>query len=252
MRNNLLLALCVLILGGCSGKYSDIPLEKRYWTVEDYETVIHKIRFQNDEEELPTFDNPETRLILEKLTDEQNFIVVLDDETLGVKYRNEVGSIFFDEWRSMNKIYWGMDRQDKYLYPLELIKCYNFGLGLQLRYFELGNDDMRENSLNPDDKDIKKTITRNVRTLIGNYNNYLSIVKNEDAFSEAAILAYADGLDTYFTQLIALYPKANFNETKSKLELLKEKTQSDEVDSSADKIITLIDSLIEKEGVVQE
>lgn len=233
---------CTFSCGG--GKYNDIPLDKRYWTPDDYDVVVFAIRYKsNPDESLPTFENPETRLILEKLTDSQNYLVVLDDSELGIKYRNEVAERFFSEWRDMNKIYWEMNRQDKYLYPYELVECYKFGLGLQLKYFQLGNDSMMENAVDPNSQRLKRIVSDNIGTLISNYGNYIDLIKNEDSFSEKSLESYAEGLDEYFTLLINQYPDKNYKGIKNKLELLNQRVTSTQIKNVVEKLNSLIDEL---------
>ena len=231
-----------IIFSSCGGKYSSFPLDKRFWTPEDYSKVVNHIRYKTDKDErLPTFDNPESRIVLEKLTDKQNYLVVLGDDELGLTYRNEVAEKFFREWKYMNKIYWQMDRQDKYVYPVELVECFKFGLGLQLHYFKLGNDNIIENAIDPNSYDTRRVVNGNVSTLIGNYEIFLNIVSKEDAFSDDALIAYSDGVEEYFTKLIDLYPAANYNGIRKQLELLKNKMKSEYVTNSYSSIIQLID-----------
>ena len=243
--SNLLLFITSIVAFACStGKYSDLPLEKRYWTPDDYEDVVLELLFPtNKDEKLPTLDDPETRIIVEKLIDEENFKVILDDEELGVKYRNEIGEDYFREWRKMNDIYTQLDRQDKFIYPLEYVECFKFGLGLQLRYFKLGNLAIKENSIDPDASNVKSAVNKNIRTMIGNFNIYLDLIKNEDSFNEKALVSYANGIDKYFSQLIAEYPNANYKGTKQKLNLLKEKFETNEILVSIDNILKQLSSV---------
>lgn len=239
---NRIITFTIPILISCSaGKYDDLPLDKRFWTPDDYDKVIRSVKFQNKDEMLPNFNDPESRVILEKLIDHENYKVVLDDDELGLKYRNELASAFFKEWKQLNDLYWQMDRQDKYIYPLELVECYKFGLGLQLRYFPLGNEAMKENSIDPGSSELNRIIKSNVKTLISNYGNYLEIVKNEEAFSEAALNAYGEGIVIYFTELINMYPQSNYNGIKNKLELLSKKLESKSINESIERIIKLIE-----------
>ena len=127
------------------------PIENKYWTVEDYEEVIREIKFGVDSREgnIPTFNDPETKIVMEKLTDQENFKVVLEDKELGLKHRNEMAQGFFDAWNSMNDIYSVRDKTDKFIYENEMIAIYNFGLGLQLNYFKLGNEEILTDSDDP-------------------------------------------------------------------------------------------------------
>ena len=142
-----LLIILYLILSSCKTENHEFPIEKRYWDLSDYDDAILELRYgYKDDESLPTFDNPENRIIVEKLTDHQNYKVVLDDKELGLKHRNEVASTFFNKWKDMNKIYSDTDRKDNYIYEEEMLKVWHFGLELQLKYFKLGNDQIKKNA----------------------------------------------------------------------------------------------------------
>ncbi|PZW42338.1 hypothetical protein LX95_00648 [Mesonia algae] len=237
------LAIICLSLTNCKTEEHEFPLDKRYWNTADYDKAVLELRFgYKDDEKKPTFDNPETRLIVEKLTDHQNYKVVLDDEELGIKHRNEVATSFFNEWKDMNQIYNATDRKDKYLYDKEMLAVFKFGLGLQLKYFKLGNDQIRENADDPNSSRVKNNINSNVGTLISNYLIYLDEINNEDAFTEEGKTKLAEGIDTYFTELIELYPNANYSGMKNKAELMLKKSQSSKIKSSLTKLIELINS----------
>ncbi|WP_233267604.1 hypothetical protein [Algibacter sp. L1A34] len=219
------------------------PLNKRYWDTTDYDNAIRELRFgYQDDEKKPMFNDPESRLVVEKLTDEQNFKIVLEDTELGVKHRNNVGSTFFDHWQDMTEIYKETDRKDKYVYEIEMLAVWQFGLGLQLDYFKLGNDNIIESADEPNSLRVKNSVNVNVKTLISNYIIYLDEVNNEDAFSEEGKSKFVIGIDTYFPKLIALYPDGNYSGMKNKTELMLKKSESDKIKSSLSKLIELIDS----------
>lgn len=139
------LAIICLTITNCKTEEHEFPLDKRYWEVQDYDKVNLELRFgHNDDEKLPTFDNPEKRIIVEKLTDHQNYNVVLDDKELGLKHRNDVATKFFEQYKDMSQIYTARDRKDNYLYDIEMLAVEHFGLGLQLKYFKLDKIKIRD------------------------------------------------------------------------------------------------------------
>ena len=244
----ILFALISITLTNCNTEKHEFPLDKRYWDLNDYDKVVLELNYGYEtDEKLPTFDDPQTRIIVEKLTDQQNFNIVLDDNELGIKHRNEVAEKFFSEWKDMNNIYDAFDRKDQYLYDKEMLAVWHFGLGLQLKYFKLGNVQIRENADDPNSSRVKNNINSNVSTLIKNYLIYLDEINNEKAFTEEGKTKLANGIDKYFPALIELYPNTNYNGMKNKAELMLKKAESDKIKSSLNKLIELIDSKKEKE-----
>jgi hypothetical protein len=243
----ILVALVFLTLTNCKTEKNEYPLDKRYWDTTDYKDVILNLRFgYEDDEKKPTFDNPEQRLIVQKLTDEQNFNIVLDDKELGLKHRNNVGSKFFDIFQDMSQIYNERNRKDNYVYDKEMLAVQHFGLGLQLSYFKLGNDNIKNNADDPNSSRVKNNINSNVKTLISNYNIYLDEINDEKAYTEEGKSKLALGIDKYFTRLIELYPDANYSGMKKKAELMLKKSESDKIKSSLTKLIELIELIDSK------
>lgn len=241
--NHVLLIIFCVVLTNCKTEEHEFPLDKRYWDLNDYDKVILELRFDyKDDERKPTFDNPEQRIIVEKLTDEQNFKIVLKDTELGLKHRNNVATKFFEHWKDMHQIYQATDRKDNYVYDIEMLAVWQFGLGLQLDYFKLGNDEIKESADDPNSPRVRNRIKSNVNILIDNYTIYLDEINNEKSFSEKGKSKYAQGIDKYFSQLIELNPDANYNGIKNKSELMLKKSNSKEIKSSLKKLIELIDS----------
>jgi len=244
----IIFVLISIVLTNCKSEKREFPIDKRYWDLSDYDKVVLELNYgYKADEKLPAFNNPETRIIVEKLTDQQNFNVVLDDNELGLKHRNNVAEKFFSEWKDMNNIYNALDRKDQYLYDKEMLAVWHFGLGLQLKYFKLGNDQIRENADDPNSPVVKNNINSNVRTLIKNYLIYLDEINNERAFTEEGKIELAGGIDQYFSALIELYPEANYSGMKNKAELMMKKSKSEKIRSSLNKLIELIDSKKETE-----
>ncbi|HHC79896.1 MAG TPA: hypothetical protein ENK46_08430 [Flavobacteriia bacterium] len=246
IRYSLLLFICFSLMN-CKSENARYHLDKRFWDTNDYEDIIMKLKYGiKPDEKLPSFSDPETRMIVEKLTDEQNFKVVLEDSELGIKHKNKVASDFFRLWKDMNTIYRKRDRKDNFVYDRELLKVYHFGLGLQLLYFKLGNDELVEDADDPNDSSTQTIINSNVKTLISNFNNYLDQINDEKSFSEEGKKLLSKGLDKYFTELVNQYPKANYNEMLKKIELMEKKSHSETVITSLKKIKMLIESKREK------
>jgi len=235
-----LLIITAIILTNC-GTEDRFPLDKRYWTNDDYTTVISELRYgYKDDEKLPTFSDPETRLILEKFTDEQNFLVVLEDKELGLKYKNKVAESFFMQWKLMIDIYDQLDRKDNYIYDIEMLSIYHFGLGLQHQYFKLGNEEIKASADDPESSYIKNRINSNINTLVDNYKIYLDLVNEEGRFSEKGQNLYAKGIKTYFVKLVNLYPDANYKSMEHKVDLMINKTNVASIKSALTELKTAI------------
>lgn len=243
MKNNKIFFLSLLFLSliGCKEE-SKFPLDKKYWDVEDYDYVIREIKFANPDEKMPTFDDPETKLIIEKFTDEENYKVVLDDNQLGLKHRSEIGQQFFNKWRDMVTIYNATDRTDKYLYEREYLEVYNFGLGLQIKYFKLGNEEIIERADDPNSLSVQNTVNSNTETLVNNMILYLNEINNEKAYTNTGLDLLANGIDENFTELVNTYPNYNYGNLLEKIDLMLKKTKSENIKKSLEKLKTLIES----------
>ncbi len=235
-----LLLFTILLLTSCEEESHSFPIDKRYWDVEDYDNVIRELRFgYKGDEKLPTFDDPSSKIIVQKLTDQQNFNIVLLDKELGSKHKSEVSERFFKEWKEMVAIYNILNRKDEYVYDMELLEVWHFGLALQLQYFVLGNTQILKESDDPDAKSVQNTIRSNQKVLIKNYLIYLDEINREDAFSDRGKIKYAEGISTYFTKLVATYPEADYSLLTNKLSVLSKKV-------SSPKIMEAIEGLLQK------
>ncbi len=205
-------------------------MEKRYWGPDEYDKAIFTIRYKTPKgQRLPEFSDPETSAVLKKLFDPQNFIVTLSDENLGLSHRNNVAEEYFKEIRDLPKAYSAMDREDKFIYGMELIESYKFLLHLELYYFDLGNQNIIKNSDDPNSTEVKRLLSSNVRTLYKNFNNYLDYVNNESSFSEDELISYSEGLKKYFPMLIEKFPEGNKSIITSKAELMLNKAQNEQL-----------------------
>ena len=239
----LLFILSIMLFTTSCKKENKFPIEKKYWDTDDYDNVVRELRFGvKPDEKLPTFDDTETKIIVEKLTDQENFKVVLDDNELGLKHKNEIGEKFFKIWQDMSEIYSQIDRKDIYLYEKERIEVFNFGLALQIRYFKLGNDEIKQKSDDPNASNVSETVNSNVNTLIGNYMFYLDEINNEKSYSNVGLDLIAEGIDKYFAELVNLYPNSYYDNLKEKIVLLSNKTKSENIKKSLLKLQKLIES----------
>ena len=243
MKNNKLILILFVAFIACNNEDHKFPMDKRFWSTDDYRDAVTELRFgYNVDEELPNFNNPETKAIVEKLTDTENFNVVLQDNELGVKHKNEVAQNFFTVWKDMTDIYNILDKKDKYTYELEYLETYKFGLELQLSYFKLGNEEILKSVDDPDSESTKSVLDSNINTLISNYTYYLDLVNSENAFSENGKKIYAESISEYFSKLINNHPNSDYSELKSKSILLISKSNSAIIKNSLEEINNLIDS----------
>lgn len=240
----LLFILCAFLIGCGGGIQSEFPLEKRHWNVEDYDNAIRTILYVLPKEQnYPEFENPETAPIIKKLTDKQNFLVVLTDDQLGLTHRSKVASDFFAEYRQLSDGYYVTDRQDKFVYGMELIEIMKFGLELQLHYFKLGNDKIVNEADNPNSAKIKRVVSSNETTVFQNFNHYLDLVNKSNGFSEKELKAYSEGIDTYFTKLFKTFPNGNGNIIENKAKLMLKKAENKDVTESLEKLLNHISTL---------
>jgi len=238
----LLVSMCGLFLN-CATENNKFPLDKRYWDSTDYANITRELKYGYEaDEKLPTFGDPETRAIVEKYTDHQNFNIVLEDSQLGTKHKNAMAQNFFNRWKDMATVYRATNRQDKYLYDEEMMAVELFGLDLQLKYFKLGNDEITESADDPNSRRVKTAVNSNIGTLILNYNLFLDEINDEDSFSDKGKEMLAEGIDTYFSKLIQMNPTANYSGMEKKIDLLHKKSNSVKIKASLTKIKTLIES----------
>jgi len=142
----------------------------------------------------------------------------------------------------MTNIYQATDLKDNYLYDKEKLAVFEFGLGLQLIYFKLGNDEIIQGSDDPNSNRTQNNIKSNIKTLISNFNNYLDKINDEKAYSEEGKKILAKGIDKYFSQLIDLYPDADYTGMLKKISLMHQKSNSNEIKTSLIKLKELIES----------
>lgn len=209
--------LIAILFSGCGSKLpEDYHMEKKYWDISDYDEAIRYIKYSLPKEEgCPRLSDPTTAPVFMKLVDKQNVSVILEDNSLGLKHRNKVAEDFFRTSQDIITIYRELDKQDKFIYPVELEKAIEFGLHTQLLYFKVGNEAIIKDAVNPEDYETKRIITENEQTIADNFNNYIEFLTKEDAFNEPAIMEYAELIKIYFDRLIKEFPRANYTTIKN-------------------------------------
>ena len=117
------ISLSLMLFISCSSEKSKFPIEKRFWDVNDYKNAIWEIKYNSNEgDKYPSFNDSENSVVIQKITDHENFKVVLDDSKLGLKYRNEIAQEFFNIWRDLINTYEVRDLTDHYVYEREFIE----------------------------------------------------------------------------------------------------------------------------------
>jgi len=225
----LFFALITLLINcGDDGSSDAFPLERKYWTPEDYRDVnseLSSLKF--NEKELPNLDNPKTSPIFKKIVDTTNFSIVASDDQLGIKHRSEFTSDMFDQYKDLVSAYSGIDRKDKYQYPVEFVEILKFGLALQVYYIKTTNENNIKNSEDPQAQEVVNLIKRNEDVLISNYDLYIGYINYEDRFNDNALSSYSEGLRDFFPKLIAnVVPNGNYTDMLNKIENMLKKSKN--------------------------
>ncbi|WP_299679547.1 hypothetical protein [uncultured Tenacibaculum sp.] len=243
-RSNVFIVLLTAIYFiSCSTEKHNFPVNKEYWDVNDYDKVIFDLRYAYEGNETkPTFDNPEQRIVLEKLTNPQNYRVLLDNNKLNFNQKNKIASDFLSQWKDMNQIYNITDSSDKFLYGKEMLEIWQFGLGLQLAAFDIEFDQVLANSKDVKDEELDDKIKSRIKKLMINYGKYLNLAAKENAFYEKEKETYANGINTYFKELIQVYPDADYERLLNKATSVLEKAKSSTIKKPLKNLIALINA----------
>lgn len=227
----------------CTTTEHNFPIEKRFWTPEDYDITIKEIRYgYKPDEEIPSFSNPETAIVIKKLVDPENFKVIVNDKELGSKYKNEVLSQYFDEWLDMMKIYTQTDRKDMYVYEKEYLSCWHYGLNLQLDYFGIGIENAKKSFDDPNSYSAKVNSQSNSNIVVKNFLIYLDLINEENSFSNKGKLKMSDGINKYFPILISNFSSAtNFFKIEDKTQKLLKKVKSPDIKNSLQNLLVLLE-----------
>lgn len=230
---SLAIILFTTVLVSCESRF---PVEKRFWTPEDYKKVWHELNYETPrDEEYPRFSDPETSEVMRKIVDPANYEAILEDSELGLNYRTKVSEDFFEYIDDIGELYSRMDIQDKYIYPEELAEIRKFFLGFQIVYFRVGNENIASKS------DDRSTIRKNEQTIIGNFNNFLDNLRHEKAYGQYAA-NLAEGISVHFNKLIETFPEANYNGMLATAKNVQEKVQTVELKNALSELITKLES----------
>jgi len=223
---------------------SPFPLQKKYWTPDDYKTVTDELIYlKYNNKELPNLDDPETAPIFQKIVDTNNFSIVVNDAQLGLEHRKEFASNMFDQYRHLIDPYTEKDRSDKYKYPLELVEIEKFGLALQIHYIESGNQNIIKNADNPDSPEVVDIISRNKNILINNYKLYLEHINHEERFSENALTSYSEGIKKFFPKVINdVAPNGDYSGMLEKIDNMLKKSKNSLIIAQLQNIQSLLKS----------
>lgn len=231
-----------ITIAGCGGDTSPFPVEKKFWTPEDYQAANYELTsLKYNHKELPNFDNPKTTGIIQKITDTNNVSVVANDLQLGINHRSEFTSNMFDQYRDLVSSYSGIDRSDKYEYPVEFVEILKFGLSLQLYYIKTGNENILKGADDPNAYQITSLTKRNETVLISNFNLYLDYVNYEDRFNDKALTRYSEGLKEFFPRLInEVVPASDFSGMEIKVDNMLKKSKNELIIAQLQNIQNLI------------
>ncbi|WP_338238453.1 hypothetical protein [Persicobacter diffluens] len=206
-------------------------MDKALWEAEDYEAAVKYIRFglNSLEEDLPNYADPLTAPVIAKLVNTENINAFLEDDALGLQFRQEKGEKYFRQAQALWEKYNVRNSQDKFVYPLELAKITNFLLYAQRVYFANGNQLIKKEAVNPDDATVRKYIQQNESALISNYENMLEFLRHEEAFSQEAFKTLAFSMEQNYQQLKQDIPNGNYTRTIAIIDGLHKKINSKEV-----------------------
>jgi hypothetical protein len=238
---SLFITIVFLSLVSCKDdRFKDIPMEKPYWDIEDYENVTNDILFQTkDDEKLPNLqDNP---AIFNKIINKENISAILDDEKLGLSFRKEFAEKIFHISHQLEDGYSVLDRQDKFIYPLELVKLTDWEYFIQVKYFKRGNEEIVKKSINPDDDDVKSVLKANERIVIKNFRIGLDFLAQEDALNDEAIDEYSHSLKENYTALMQAFPNGNYDDWLETINSLNKKVRSEKLKKALEEIKIMVE-----------
>lgn len=247
--SSLFFALILTSLFTSSGCGSDpnegYHIEKRYWDAADYHNALSIIQFRNQGPvKLPCYSIPAQTPIFRKLVDVNNFKVIMEDNELGLDFREKYSQEMFDNCRELSQLYQARDNQDKFIYSKELAEIMNFHKEFQISYFKLGNEKIKKEADDPNAPDVIKIVRLNEQTLVDNYTNNLDFIKYEKGFSDEALAIYVAGVDKYFKQLISDFPDSDYTAMLTKATLMQQKAEATIVKSMLTNLIVLLDKNI--------
>ncbi len=188
-----------ILLTNCKTKNDFPPIDKRYWDANDYDKTILRIKYgYKPGEKLPSLNNSETRVIVEKLTDIQNINIILDDKELGINYKTKFIDEFLKNINDLSTIYRETDKKDKYIYDIELTKVNHFILNYFIKAVQVSNVQITESMDESNSEVAKNNIQSNIDLVIENFIYYLEELKWEKFYSKQGKILFSDGIDQYF------------------------------------------------------
>jgi len=248
LRVLLFFSLSIAVFSCGDNETGTYPVEKKYWTPDDYNTVNgNLVAAKYNNKELPNLDNPKTAIIFTKLVDTNNISVVMNDNQLGITHRSKFASDMFKEYKDLTNNYSGIDRTDKYQYPVEFAEIIKFGLYFQPYYIAAGNEKITKAADDPTAPDVVSVLNANKNILIKNYDVYLDYINYEDRFSEKAIAIYADGLKEFFPKLINEFaPEGDYEEMTGKIDNMLKKAKNPLLLAELNNIKALLSAKVKK------
>lgn len=249
MKNLLKLICLLLLLNSCKKENQDYPMEKPVWDMTDYENVKTEILFGTPEgEKFPGFSQ-NTEVFL-RLTDKTSISKILDDNSLGIQYRQEYSEKLFNLWRDLVEGYSTLDKQDKFIYPMELVKLRDWGYYIQIKYFKLGNEEILKKAVSEDD--VKSVLNENEQTVVNNFIHGISFLTQEHALNEEAAQEYAKILKDNYTLLIETFPNADYLHMESTIDDILKKVKTNSIKESLNEIKKAIEATKAEDPVKEE
>lgn len=237
------LLLVSILITGCGGP--QLPdayrMDKRYWDVSDYQDAVREIKYRiEDPQMFPRLSDPLTASVFKKLVDIQNIAVILEDETLGIDFRQEQAEGFFEVVNDVTRVYQPLDKQDKYIHPMEFVELINLNLYTQLLYFKIGNESIIKDALDPESKEVRKVVGRNAQIVVDNFEIYIEKLAKQDAYSSDALNRYAQIIDLQYSNLIKEFPSSNYSGIKRSTEALLKKIENQALINSLNDLVEKI------------
>jgi hypothetical protein len=165
---------------------------------------------------------------------------VVVDTTLGISHRSKFATEMFEKYKSIEGYYNKLDREDKFVYPSEMAQIILFGVYTQIYYFKLGNENQLKEALDPNSSEVKDIVSANAQRIVGNMKISLDYCKKETAFTPDAIHTLDVGFEKYFSLLVSTFPKSDYTELKSQIDLLTTAVKSSETKEMLAKVKEMI------------
>ncbi len=240
--------ICVLsiIVSSCNDSTGEkkisqrFHMDKKYWDEQDYSDALAELYTYVEGTKYPNLSDINTAPIFNKLVDINNVSVVVEDTTLGINHRSKFATSMFENYRKLEEYYGKTDREDKFIYPLEIAQIQVFGVYTQINYFKLGNESMIKEAVDPNSDRVKNAVRSNAQTIVHNMKLSLDFCKKENAFTPAALHTLNIGYEKYFSLLVNTFPNSDYSELKSQIDLLGSSVKSSETKEMLGKVMEAI------------